>query len=404
MDREGWEDRAVVERWFELRAAALILASLSMLLAISMPAVAAQAPGGGVPGGSDPATQPEPVQVAPAGLPVSTPAEPLADPPSEAPLEPSVGPPAGVPGNCDHAAGEFLVGYVSEEALGAAPQGNVVETFDGILAQHLIFEYIKNIADPAARLAAEEAKRQELAAQPGVAYAEYNCIAGVDQAAAMDGGASIPLPTRPASCGDCGRSVVEGARKIISEGFQGAGSKDAFDAALLAARTDDDEDNVAFASELELDEEGSAEDQYIDAAGSSSNDSSTASDSETGDADSDATTEDDTESSEGGSDAKSGVEEESGSGAGETGTDAESSDDEDVVGAGDTSSEDAAAEPGEGGDTGVAGASESRPVSGKNAAASEEPAVVSGPRVLALVAGGLLLAAGVFVGRRILGA
>lgn len=396
----------MVERRFELRAAALILASLAMLLTAAMPALAAQAPDGGVQGDSVPATQPEPAQVVPAGLPVSTPAEPLlADPPSEAPLEPSVGPPGGVPGICDHGAGEFLVGYVSEEALGAAPQGNVVETFDGILAQHLVFEDIKNIADPAARLAAEEAKRRELAAQPGVAYAEYNCIVGVNQAAAMEEGASIPLPARPASCGDCGRSVVEGARKIISKGFQGAGSKDAFDAALLAARTAaDDEDNVAFASELELDEEGSAEDQYIDAAGSSSNDSSTASDSETKDADGDATTEDDTESSEGGSDAKSGVEEKSGSGAGEKAADAESSDDEDVAGAGDTSSEDAAAEPGEGGDIGVAGASEARPVSGKNAAASEEPAVVSGPRVLALVAGGLLLAAGVFVGRRILGA
>ena len=52
---------------------------------------------------------------------------------------------------------------------------NVVETFDGILTQHLAFEEIKNIPDPAKRLADEEAKRQELEARPGVAYAGYNC-------------------------------------------------------------------------------------------------------------------------------------------------------------------------------------------------------------------------------------
>lgn len=390
----------MVERRFELRAAALILASLAMLLATIMPALAAQAPGGSVPGDPDPAAQPEPAQVSLSDPTAATPAEPLAEPPAEAPVEqptetpvePSVGPPAGVPGNCDHAAGEFLVGYVSEEALGAAPGENVVETFDGILAQHLVFEDIKNIADPAARLSAEEAKRQELAAQPGVAYAEYNCIAGVNQASAADEGASIPLPTRPASCGDCGRSVVEGARKIISEGFQGAGSKDAFDAALQAARTADDEDNVAFASELELDEEGSAENQYTD----------DASRSEGADSNSEATTENDTESSKG--EAGSDAEEEPGSRAGEKAADAESSDDEEAADGEDTSGADAAAGPGEGEDTGVAGASDARPVSGKNAAVSEEPDVVSAPRVLALGAGGLLLAAGVFVGRRILGA
>lgn len=414
------------ERRFELRAAALILASLAMLLATAMPALAVQAPGDSVPGDSDLAAQLEPAQVLPSEPTSATPAEPLveppaevsieppAEPPAEAPVEPPVGPPAGVPGNCNHAAGEFLVGYASEEALGAAPGENVVETFDGILAQHLVFEDIKNIADPASRLAAEEAKRQELAAQPSVSYAEYNCIAGiagVTQAEAADEGASIPLPTRPASCGDCGRSVVEGARKIISEGFQGAGSKDAFNAALQAARTAGDKDNVAFASELELDEEDSAEDQYGDDAGSSEG-----ADSETGDDDSDATTEDDTESSEGeDSDAKSGAKEESRSGAGEKAAGAESSDDGDAAVAEssddgdaadgeDTSGNDAADGPDEGVDAGVAGASDTRPVSGKNAAVSEGPGVVSGPRVLVLGAGGLLLAAGVFVGRRILGA
>jgi hypothetical protein len=53
----------------------------------------------------------------------------------------------------------------------------VVETFTGILAQHLAFEEIKNIPEPAERVAAEEAMRQELLARPGIAYVEYNCTA-----------------------------------------------------------------------------------------------------------------------------------------------------------------------------------------------------------------------------------
>ncbi|MCA1730976.1 MAG: hypothetical protein LC751_16750, partial [Actinobacteria bacterium] len=236
--------RARVDGRQRSRAVLLAVASLAMLLA-NVPSLTAQEAPGGAPGGSIPSVQPEPTQKPAAEAPV----EPLTEPSAETPVEPSVGPPAGAPGTCDHAAGEFLVGYISEEALRAAPQENVAETFDGILAQHLIYDEIKNIPDSDARLAAEEAKRQEIAARPGVAYVEYNCVAGITLAAS---GESIPLP---ASCGDCGKSVVEGARKIIAEGFEGAGSKDAFDAALEAAQPADAEDSVASASEVTLDEE-----------------------------------------------------------------------------------------------------------------------------------------------------
>jgi len=347
----------VVERWFELRAAALILASLSMLLAISMPAVAAQAPDGGVPGGSDPATQPEPVQVAPAGLPVSTPAEPLADPPSEAPLEPSVGPPAGVPGNCDHAAGEFLVGYVSEEALGAAPQGNVVETFDGILAQHLVFEDIKNIADPAARLAAEEAKRQELSARPDVAYAEYNCTAQANQAAAAPEATPKAAPALPPSiCANCGRSVVEKAGRILDGEFEG---KNAYDAALDAARTTNDGDKVALASETVSGEEDAGSDSA-------------------------------------GADSGTGAESEGSSGSRESsGSEEEPAD----ASAGKVSaSSDTEAEPGEE-DAGL----DAEPVSQRNLLSSGLPQTASSLPVLVVGAGVLLLAAGLLVAHRTFG-
>ena len=43
-----------------------------------------------------------------------------------APVEPPAGTPGSVPGICEHAPGEFLVGYASEEALQAAPPENVV--------------------------------------------------------------------------------------------------------------------------------------------------------------------------------------------------------------------------------------------------------------------------------------
>ena len=64
----------------------------------------------------------------------------------------------------------------------------------------------------------------------------------------------------PASCGDCGRYVAVRAKKIIANGFGDAEGKDAFDAALRAARSaDTDDENVALASEVELDDEASAD-------------------------------------------------------------------------------------------------------------------------------------------------
>ena len=64
----------------------------------------------------------------------------------------------------------------------------------------------------------------------------------------------------PASCGDCGRYVAVRAKKIIADGFGDAEGKDAFDAALRAARSaDTDDENVALASEVELDDEASAD-------------------------------------------------------------------------------------------------------------------------------------------------
>jgi hypothetical protein len=181
------------------------------------------------------------------------PVDPAAPPGQDDPVS---APPGAAPGACDHAAGESLVGYTSEEALRAAPPDNVVETFDGILAQHLAFEEITNIPDPAERLAAEESKRQELEARPGVAYAEYNCVATAQATSAQRAG---DLPT-PASCGDCGRYVVDRAKEVIADGFGDAEGKDAFDAALEAARsTGTDDENVAFASEVELDDEASAD-------------------------------------------------------------------------------------------------------------------------------------------------
>src|SRR5215207_4812639 len=145
--------RATVNR---LRVMQLLAASLTMLLA-TVPALAAQSP--------DEVSE-DPTAV---GRDKPGPAAP-----GESPVESPTGPPGGVPAICEHAPGEFLVGYASEEALQAAPLENVVETFTWILAQHLAFEEIKNIPDPAERVAAEEAKRQELLARPGIAYVEYN--------------------------------------------------------------------------------------------------------------------------------------------------------------------------------------------------------------------------------------
>ena len=268
------------------------------------------------------------------------------------------------------------MGYVSEEALRAAPRENVAETFGGILAQHLVFEDIKNISDPAARLAAEETKRQELAAQSGVAYAEYNCVG---QAASSEvAPKSIPSI---ASCGDCGKTVVEGARRIIANGFEGAGGKGGFNAALDAARSSDAEDNVAFASEAG---EDASEDRY----------SADGTDGE--DEDSAATSSDESETDEGAEEGSNG------SGADEKAD--SNSEDEATDGEGGSSGETASGEDasGEEEDAG-AGSSGATLVSEKNVASSSgEPRKMSGPGILALGTGAFLLVAGVFVGRRIL--
>lgn len=71
------------------------------------------------------------------------------------------------------------MGYVSEEAFLAAPQDNVVDTFDSIFVQQLVYTEIKNDSDPSNRFAAEEATRQELLARPGVSYVEYNCVQSI---------------------------------------------------------------------------------------------------------------------------------------------------------------------------------------------------------------------------------
>jgi len=334
----------------------LIAASLVMVLA-SVPALAAQA--------TD-----------------VVPADPAAPPGQD---DPAPEPPGAAPGVCDHAAGEFLVGYASEEALRAAPPENVVETFDGILAQHLAFEEIKNILDPAERLAAEEAKRQEIGARPGVSYAEYNCVA-TTQAASAEGVADLPAP---ASCGDCGRYVVDRAKKIIADGFGDAEGTDAFDVALEAAQSaGTDDENVAFASEVELDDEASAD------GGSSGSSASGDSASEGNDAD-DSASDDAVAGGSGSGEAegKAGSGGAGGKAADDDESDAEEEADDEESSSGDTEDET------EGEDTATA----AEPVAGKNAAATtSEPreAGGTGGKVVALGAGALLLAAGIYVARR----
>ncbi len=348
--------RAAGKRLRKLRMLPLIAASLVMVLA-SVPALAAQA--------TD-----------------VLPADPVVPPGQE---DPAPEPPGAAPGVCDHAAGEFLVGYASEEALRAAPPENVVETFDGILAQHLAFEEIKGILDPAERLAAEEAKRQELGARPGVSYAEYNCVA-TTQAASAEGAADLPAP---ASCGDCGRYVVDRAKKIIADGFGDAEGTDAFDAALEAAQSaGTDDENVAFASEVELDDEASAD------GGSSGSSASGDSASEGNDAD-DSASDDAVAGGSGSGEAegKAGSGGAGGKAADDDESDAEEEADDEESSSGDTEDDT------EGEDTATA----AEPVAGKNAAATtSEPreATGTGGKVMALGAGALLLVAGVYVARR----
>ncbi len=353
--------RAAGKRPRKLRMLPLIAASLVMVLA-SVPALAAQA--------TD-----------------VVPADPAAPPGQD---DPAPEPPGAAPGVCDHAAGEFLVGYASEEALRAAPPENVVETFDGILAQHLAFEEIKNILDPAERLAAEEAKRQEIGARPGVSYAEYNCVA-TTQAASAEGAADLPAP---ASCGDCGRYVVDRAKKIIADGFGDAEGTDAFDVALEAAQSaGTDDENVAFASEVELDDEAS------DDGGSDGNSESSSAD---GDSTSEGNDADDSASDDAVAGGSGSGEAEGKAGSGGAGGKAADDDESDAEEEADDDKESSS------GDTedeteGEDSATAAEPVAGKNAAATtSEPreAGGTGGKVVALGAGALLLAAGIYVARR----
>ena len=255
------------------------------------------------------------------------------------------------PGTCAHAPGGFLVGYTSEEAFQAAPTENVVGTFPEILAQHLAFPEVTG--DPTA----EEAKRQELSARPGVAYAEYNCTAQADQAAAApEATQKVPPALPPAICANCGRYVVEKAGKILDGEFEG---KNAYDAALDAARTTNDGDKVALASETVSDEEDAG------------NDSASA-------------------------DNGTGAESEGSSGSRESpGSEEESADASAAEG---SASSDTAAEPGEE-DAGL----DAEPVSQRNVLSSGLRETASGPPVLVVGVGVLLLAAGLFVARRTFG-
>jgi hypothetical protein len=234
--------------------------------------------------------------------------------------------------------------------------------FAVILAQHLAFEEIKYIPDPAVRAAAEEVKRQDLLGQTGVVYVEYNCIAGVagaqEASRAVEGAASL-LPAS-ASCGDCGKHVADRAWKVIADGSDYEG-RDTFNATLEAVRSASTGDaNVASASEIELDEE-SVPDRGSTTDGNDADDVS-----------------------------EDAAAESKGSGTGET---------EKKATAGKSSSEDTDAEMEE--DTSIGSGTE--PVSGKNAAAKRKARESngSGRRVLILGAGALLLVAGVFVARRI---
>ena len=170
-------------------------------------------------------------------------------------------------------------------------------------------------------------------------------------------------------CSDCSMSVVKGARKIIADGLEGARGRDAYNAALEAAQSADP-GNEAFASETEPDKEATPDE----------NDSQTdngADDSADGSADGgagDATADPGEDGSETGEEAA---------------VDASQAEE-------DAASDDAEVDPEE--DTGTG--SEAEPVVGKNTAASE-PRETGSYRFLALSAGAVLLAAGVFVGRRL---
>ncbi len=280
----------------------------------------------------------------------------LATAPGLAAQEVPGGSPAGTapevtPGTCAHAPGEFLVGYTSEEAFRAAPTENVIGTFPEILAQHLAFPEVTG--DPAA----EEAKRQELSARPDVAYAEYNCTAQVDQAAAAPEATQKAPPALPSAiCANCGRSVVEKAGRILDGEFEG---KNAYDAALDAARTTNDGDKVALTSETVSGEE----DADSDSAGADSG-TGAASEGSSGSRESSGSEEEPADASAGEVSASSGTE----------------------------------AEPGEE-DAGL----DAEPVSQRNLLSSGLRETASSPPVQVVGAGLLLLAAGLFVAHRTFG-
>jgi len=254
------------------------------------------------------------------------------------------------PGTCAHAPGEFLVGYTSEEAFQAAPTENVIGTFPEILAQHLAFPEVTG--DPAA----EEAKRQELSARPDVAYAEYNCTAQVNQAAAPEATPKAAPALPPAICANCGRSVVEKAGRILDGEFEG---KNAYDAALDAARRTNDGDKVALASKTVSGEEDAVSDS----------------------ADADSGTGAESEGSSGSGESSGSEEEPADASVGEV-----------------SASSDTEAEPGE-----EDARLDAEPVSQRNLLSSGLPQTASSPPVLVVGAGVLLLGAGLFVAHRTFG-
>ena len=141
-----------VGRLRKLHLMLLAAASLAML-SVSVTALSAQEVPGGATESPDPPGQPGPAQEPATGTPVEPLTQPPAEPPVEAPVEPSVGTPAGLTGTCDHAAGEFLVGYVSEEALLAAPLGVLEAPL--LLLRHQVVVCELPVAHPVHELAGD---------------------------------------------------------------------------------------------------------------------------------------------------------------------------------------------------------------------------------------------------------
>lgn len=182
------------------------------------------------------------------GLAAQEVAAPNADTASGYQYGPQPGPPV-QPGVCGHAPGEFLVVYESEAALRAAPQENVVDTIDGILAQLVVYGGIKGEPDPAKQRDAEEAAKKELEARPGVSYVEYNCTVSAEASAFAGAAQAAAARALPADCGECGGNIGRLASEIIGGGSEGSDGKNAYQAALSAARSAGLEENVALASE-----------------------------------------------------------------------------------------------------------------------------------------------------------